>query len=107
MNRPSFTVTNTSVDGRDVGPRPLGGSGIRSGRGAIQERAAQVAVRFEHARSCPEDPTMQLFLTDLSPSLGYGGNPGNDPAGLRHPRSWRPLATSPVLADAGTSTCRS
>lgn len=85
MNRPSFTVTNTSLDRRDVGPRPLGGSGIRSGGGVVQERAAQVAVRFEHARSCPEDPTMQLFLTDLSPSLGYGGNPGNDPAGLRHP----------------------
>lgn len=85
MNRQSFTVTNTSVDGRDIGPRPLGGTGIRPGGQVVQERAAQVAVRFEHARSCPEDPTMQLFLTDLSPSLGYGGNPGNDPAGLRHP----------------------
>lgn len=85
MNRPSFTVTNTSVDRRDIGPRPLGGTGIRPGGRVVQERAAQVAVRFEHARSCPEHPTLQLFLTDLSPSLGYGGNPGNDPAGLRHP----------------------
>lgn len=85
MNRPSFTVTNTGVDGREVGPRCIGGSGIRSADGIVQERAALVTVRFEHARSCPEDPTKQLFITDLSPSLGYGGNPGNDPSGLRHP----------------------
>jgi hypothetical protein len=80
----SFTVTRTGVGDRHVGPGAVDGSGLRKGV-ELRERAAHVAARFDPAGRCPAEPTINIAITDLSPSLGYGGNPGNDPAGLRHP----------------------
>jgi len=90
MSGTNFTIGRLRVGPHACGPLGIGsGASLASASPSFDQRIGMVGAEFGPTGFCPQDPVEHKVITDRSPSLGYGANPGNDPAGLRHLAVWR------------------